>query len=39
MIDMEDDQIRLYRLSAEALNQRLIYGARRIEERTDYWII
>jgi CRISPR-associated protein Cas2 len=39
MIDQDDDQVRLYRLSAETLNQRVIYGARRIEERMDYWII
>jgi CRISPR-associated protein Cas2 len=39
MIDPDDDRIRLYRLTPEALTQRLIYGARRIEERTDFWIV
>lgn len=39
LIDQDDDQIRLYRLTQEALNQRIIYGARRIEERVDYWIV
>jgi CRISPR-associated protein Cas2 len=39
MIDPDDDQIRLYRLTPEALNQRLIYGHRRIEERVDFWIV
>jgi CRISPR-associated protein Cas2 len=39
MIDHHDDQIRLYRLTTEAISQRIIYGARRIEERVDFWII
>jgi hypothetical protein len=30
-IDPEDDQIRLYRMAPEAISQRLIYAARRIE--------
>jgi CRISPR-associated protein Cas2 len=39
MIDKDDDQIRLYRLTPETMSQRVIYGARRIEERTDFWIV
>ncbi len=39
MIDHDDDQVRLYRLSPEVINQRLIYGARRVEERMDFWIV
>jgi CRISPR-associated endoribonuclease Cas2 len=39
MIDPDDDQIRLYRLTPQALAERLVYGARRIEERTDFWIV
>jgi CRISPR-associated protein Cas2 len=39
MIDPDDDQVRLYRLAPEAISQRLIYGARRIEERVDFWIV
>jgi CRISPR/Cas system-associated endoribonuclease Cas2 len=30
--------IRPYCLTPEAMNERLIHGARRIEERTDFWI-
>jgi CRISPR-associated protein Cas2 len=39
LIDTDDDQIRLYRLSPEALSQRLILGNRTLEERVDFWII
>lgn len=39
MIDQDDDQIRLYRLGPETLSQRVIYGARRIEEKVDFWIV
>jgi CRISPR-associated protein Cas2 len=39
MIDKDDDQIRLCRLTPETMSQRLIYGARRIEERMDFWIV
>jgi CRISPR-associated protein Cas2 len=39
MIDPDDDQIRLYRLTPQALAERLVYGARHIEERTDFWIV
>lgn len=39
MIDQDDDQVRLYRLGPESMSQRIIFGARRIEERVDFWII
>jgi CRISPR-associated protein Cas2 len=39
MIDPDDDQIRLYRLTPHALTERLVYGARHIEERTDFPIV
>jgi CRISPR-associated protein Cas2 len=39
LIDKDDDQIRLYRLTPQAMNERLIYGARRIQERMDFWIV
>jgi CRISPR-associated protein Cas2 len=39
MTGKDDDQIRLYRLTPETMSQRVIYGARRIEERTDFWIV
>ena len=39
MIDQDDDQVRLYRLTPETISQRLIYGSRRIEERRDFWIV
>ena len=39
MIDKDDDQVRLYRVTPEMMSQRVIYGARRIEERMDFWIV
>jgi CRISPR-associated protein Cas2 len=39
MIDKDDDQIRFYRLTPENMSQRVIYGARHIEERMDFWIV
>ncbi|MEV4242055.1 CRISPR-associated endonuclease Cas2 [Streptosporangium canum] len=39
LIDPEEDQVRLYRLTPEALSQRLIYGERRLEERVDFWLV
>jgi CRISPR-associated protein Cas2 len=39
LIDPDDDQVRLYRLTRDALTQRVILGARVLEERVDYWII
>lgn len=39
LIDPDDDQIRLYRLTRDALAQRLILGNRTLEERVDFWIV
>lgn len=39
LIDPEYDQIRLYRLTRDALARRLIYGNRTLEERVDFWIV
>lgn len=39
LIDPDDDQVRLYRLTRDALAQRLIYGNRTLEERVDFWIV
>ncbi|MFI9531016.1 CRISPR-associated endonuclease Cas2 [Micromonospora rosaria] len=39
LIDPNDDQVRLYRLTPQALGQRIIYGRRTIEERVDFWIV
>lgn len=39
LIDPDDDQIRLYRLTRDTLAQRVILGTRTLEERVDYWII
>lgn len=36
MVDPDDDQVRLYRLPRDVLTQRLILGARTLEERVDY---
>jgi CRISPR-associated protein Cas2 len=38
-IDRDEDQIRLYPLPAPVLNELLILGNRRLEERADYWIL
>jgi CRISPR-associated protein Cas2 len=39
LIDPDEDQVRLYRLTRDAMNQRVIYGNRTLEERVDFWII
>jgi CRISPR-associated protein Cas2 len=39
LIDPDDDQVRLYRLTREILDQRLIYGNRTLEERVDFWVV
>ncbi|MER6274453.1 CRISPR-associated endonuclease Cas2 [Streptomyces sp900105755] len=39
LIDPEEDQIRLYPLSAPGLNEITILGNRRLEERADFWIV
>ncbi|ALV39379.1 hypothetical protein AS200_44440 (plasmid) [Streptomyces sp. CdTB01] len=38
-IDRDEDQIRLYPLPGPVLNELVILGNRRIEERADYWIL
>lgn len=39
LIDRDEDQIRLYPLPGPALNELVILGNRRLEERADFWII
>jgi CRISPR-associated protein Cas2 len=39
LIDAAEDQVRVYRLSAEAANQVAVIGAREVEERADFWIV
>ncbi|GBQ04414.1 CRISPR-associated endoribonuclease Cas2 [Streptomyces spongiicola] len=38
-MDRDEDQIRLYPLPAPVLNELVILGNRRLEERADYWIL
>ena len=39
LIDRDEDQIRLYPLPVTALNELVILGNRRLEERADFWIV
>lgn len=39
VIDVDEDQVRLYRLDDRAARETVIIGARVIEERQDYWIV
>ncbi|MGV9917259.1 CRISPR-associated endonuclease Cas2 [Streptomyces cellulosae] len=39
LIDREEGQIRLYPLQASVLNEMMILGNRRLEERADFWIV
>ncbi|MET7765230.1 CRISPR-associated endonuclease Cas2 [Streptomyces sp. NPDC005393] len=39
LIDRDEDQIRLYLLPATVLNELVILGDRRLEERADFWIV
>lgn len=39
LIDPDEDQIRLYPLTPTALNETVILGNHRLEERADFWII
>lgn len=39
LIDRDEDQIRLYPLPATVLNELVILGDRRLEERADFWIV
>jgi CRISPR-associated protein Cas2 len=38
-IDRDEDQVRLYPLPGPVLNELVILGNRRLEERADYWIL
>jgi CRISPR-associated protein Cas2 len=38
-IDTLEDQIRFYPTTAETFSERVIIGARSVEERADYWIV
>ena len=39
LIDCDEDQVRLYPLPDSVLNELVILGNHRIEERTDFWIL
>ncbi|WP_199563771.1 MULTISPECIES: CRISPR-associated endonuclease Cas2 [unclassified Streptomyces] len=39
LIDRDEDQVRLYPLSAPVLSELVILGNRRLEERADFWIV
>ncbi|MEU6026949.1 CRISPR-associated endonuclease Cas2 [Streptomyces tauricus] len=39
LIDRDEDQIRIYPLPASTLNELIILGNRRLEERADFWIV
>ncbi|WP_329543349.1 CRISPR-associated endonuclease Cas2 [Streptomyces sp. NBC_01356] len=38
-MDRDEDQVRLYPLPGPVLNELVILGNRRIEERADFWIL
>ncbi|WP_189148844.1 CRISPR-associated endonuclease Cas2 [Streptomyces lacrimifluminis] len=39
LIDRDEDQIRIYPLPVSTLNELIILGNRRLEERADFWIV
>jgi CRISPR-associated protein Cas2 len=39
LIDVDEDQIRIYPLDEQAASQAVVLGARVIEERQDFWIV
>lgn len=39
LIDRDEDQVRLYPLPANVLNELQILGNRRLEERSSFWIL
>lgn len=39
LIDAVEDQVRLYPLDDRAVRDRVVLGARVIEERQDFWIV
>ena len=38
-IDPLDDQVRVYPTTTQTFAERVVIGARTVEERADYWII
>jgi len=38
-IDTLEDQVRVYPTTATTFSERVIIGARTVEERSDYWIV
>lgn len=38
-IDPLEDQVRIYPTTAQTFSERVILGARTVEERADYWIV
>lgn len=38
-IDPLEDQVRVYPTTNETFSERVIIGARTVEERSDYWIV
>lgn len=39
LIDRDEDQVRVYPLPSGVLNELVILGSRRLEERADFWIV
>jgi CRISPR-associated protein Cas2 len=39
LIDIDEDQIRIYALEGRDVSEAVIIGARIIEERQDFWIV
>lgn len=39
LIDRDEDQIRIYPLPSNVLNERQILGNRRLEEQASFWIV
>jgi CRISPR-associated protein Cas2 len=38
-VDPLDDQVRVYPTTAPSFAERVVIGARTVEERADYWIV
>ncbi|MEA5367158.1 CRISPR-associated endonuclease Cas2 [Amycolatopsis sp., V23-08] len=39
IIDQDEDQVRIYQLGNAAMDSRVIFGRRRLEERADFYIV
>jgi len=39
LIDIDEDQIRIYTLEGQDVSEAVVLGARVIEERQDFWIV